>query len=1076
MTLRRKTIITIGLTLVGLITVLYTTLSTITLRRFAALEDENVRQNVRRAADAMSDSADKMAVMAGDYAHWDDTYNFIKDHNERYVDINFTDSTFAGLEINMAALIDSSGRIVYSSGFDLDTDKQTPLPEGLAKHLAPNSPLLRHPNETHKVTGIVMLSKGPMVVASHPIVTSESKGPVRGSLIMGRFLDSSEVRRLAKVTHLNLIARPFHSKKADDDVLIARLKLTGKDGVFVQPLSANSIAGYTVIKDVYGKPAILLRVHTSRSVYQQGRSSAHYFLLWSLVIGIIFGGVTLLLLERLVLSRLAHLSEDVSRIGVSGDLSARVFLAGRDELSRLADSISGTLEALESLQIELRESEERLKTIFDSVKAGVIIIDAETHQIVDANPLAVETIGASKNEIIGSTCHKFICPMNSGDCPVTDHHQNVDHKECALLTANGSSVPIVKTVVPVTLNGRKCLLESFVDISELKKAEDALRKAHDELETRVQARTAELAKANKTLKEEIAERKQAEADLHIQSSAINATSDQIVITDAQGNIEFVNPSFEKETGYTIEEVIGKNPRILQSGKHTVDFYSGLWNTILAGETWHSEMTNRRKDGNISTDDVTITPVKDKTGTIIHFIAIKRNITEKKTYEKRLNHLAHHDHLTGLPNRLLFADRLTQSLAQAKRQNSLLAVMFLDLDRFKNINDTLGHSVGDLLLKAVAERLEKCVRDVDALARMGGDEFTITLANILTAQDAAIIAKRALKALSDPFVLGGREMFITASIGISLYPSDGSDVKTLVKNADTAMYRAKDEGRNNCQFYTDALNAQAFERMEMENDLRKAVEMDELRVYYQPRVDVRTGEILGVEALVRWQHPKLGLVPPMQFIPLAEETGLITPISEWVLRTSCRQNKVWQDAAFPMMTVAVNISARLLHQEDLIGTVERVLSETGLDAKYLELELTESTLMQNPALATTILGVLRSKGVRISIDDFGTGYSSLSYLKRFPTDAVKIDQSFIREIATNSDDAAIAKAIVAMAHSLKLKVVAEGVETLEQLQFLRSLKCDEIQGYFISRPEPADSIERLLIANRQANQDNLSNAA
>lgn len=429
--------------------------------------------------------------------------------------------------------------------------------------------------------------------------------------------------------------------------------------------------------------------------------------------------------------------------------------------------------------------------------------------------------------------------------------------------------------------------------------------------------------------------------------------------------------------------------------------------------------------------------------------------------------ATHDSLTGLPNRLLFSDRLTYGLAQAKRHNHTLSVMFLDLDGFKYINDTLGHDVGDLLLKEVAGRLTHSLREADTIARMGGDEFTVILNDCEGEVGASAVANKILEAFAAPFNLEGRELYITTSVGISMFPNDGLDVETLVKNADTAMYRAKERGRNNYKMYTQALNTATVERMELETGLRRAIDKGELRVFYQPRVDIRTGRTLGCEALVRWQHPTMGLIYPAQFIPLAEETGLIVGLSEWVLHEACKQNKAWHEDGFPCTDVAVNISAKLLQHGDLVKMVKSVLSETGLDPMYLDLELTESTLMHNPDRATQVLREVKDMGVKISIDDFGTGYSSLSYLKRFPVDAVKIDKSFVKDIANDPDDAAISGAVVAMAHSLKLKVIAEGVETLEQLEFLRSLNCDEMQGYFISRPVPADELTQIFRTSLRA---------
>ena len=427
--------------------------------------------------------------------------------------------------------------------------------------------------------------------------------------------------------------------------------------------------------------------------------------------------------------------------------------------------------------------------------------------------------------------------------------------------------------------------------------------------------------------------------------------------------------------------------------------------------------------------------------------------------------ATHDPLTGLPNRLLFSDRLTQRLMSSRGAQQPLAVMYLDLDRFKIVNDTLGHAVGDKLLQCVAQRLNSCLRETDTLARMGGDEFTVILADIENHEAAAAVARKILECLAEPVVIDVNEFFVTASIGISVFPSDGADVESLVKNADTAMYRAKEQGRNCYHSFTESMNANAIEAMNMESGLRKALERREFIVHYQPRVDIKTGRILGSEALVRWQHPEYGLVSPNQFISLAEETGLIGPISEVVLETACKQTKAWMDAGCGPLSISVNISGKQFQQRRLTHSVQHALAKSGLDPNYLDLELTESTLMTDTDSVISVLEEFRAMGVHISIDDFGTGYSSLSYLKRFPVDMVKIDRSFVMDITTNPDDAAIAGAVVAMAHSLKLKVCAEGVETLEQLEFLRSLQCDEMQGYFISPPVTALEFHELLFQNR-----------
>ena len=455
------------------------------------------------------------------------------------------------------------------------------------------------------------------------------------------------------------------------------------------------------------------------------------------------------------------------------------------------------------------------------------------------------------------------------------------------------------------------------------------------------------------------------------------------------------------------------------------------------------------------------------------IGTAQDITERKQAERAIHRLAYYDSLTGLANRVLFKDRLSNALAYAERHHLHLATLFIDLDRFKVINDTLGHTVGDLLLTHVAERVSECVRQSDsvgrpadhepshALARLGGDEFTILLTTLPQPEDAGRVGRRILDSLAHPFRIDGHEIFISASIGISIYPSDGTTVEALLKNADTAMYHAKEQGRNNCQFYSSGLNAAAAERLDLEGDLRRALEREEFVVFYQPKLNIHSRRILGAEALVRWKHPKRGLVPPGVFLNAAIDTGLIRPMDEWVLREACRQVKAWERTGLPAITVSTNVSNSLFHGRTLPGTVADALRDSGLNAWQLELELTESIAMRDVEASVTMLEGLRTMGVRLSIDDFGTGYSSLSYLQRFPLCRLKIDQSFVRDLLTNENNAKITKAIIAMAHSLNLSVLAEGVETEAQLARLREEGCDEVQGYLFSRPVCAEEFETLL---------------
>jgi len=560
-------------------------------------------------------------------------------------------------------------------------------------------------------------------------------------------------------------------------------------------------------------------------------------------------------------------------------------------------------------------------------------------------------------------------------------------------------------------------------------------------------------------------RREAEAKVLLAAKVFENSKEGILVTDADVNIVSVNFGFTEITGYTQHEVLGRNPSLMSSGRHDKGFYEAMWAEIRQHGSWQGEVWNRRKEGVIYPEWLTITSMKNEAGETTNYIGIFSDISERKLAEERIQYLAHYDALTDLPNRVLLRDRLKQAIIKAQRSNETVAVIFLDLDRFKQINDTLGHAVGDALLQTVAGRLQQCVREQDTVSRQGGDEFLVMLP-AATAEGAALVAQKVLSALAEPCLIEGHDLRITPSLGISLYPNDATDIETLIKLADVAMYHAKDIGRNNYQFYTASLNASAYERMALENGLRLALERDELMLHYQPQIDLATGRVVGCEALIRWQHPEHGMVSPSRFIPVAEECGLIVPIGEWVIREACRQLRIWQDAGYGPLLMAVNMSALQFRKAGLDGMVMQVLSDAGVMAQAVELELTESILMHGVDATLATLQKFSALGLQLSIDDFGTGYSSLSYLKRFPIHKLKIDQSFVRDIATDINDAAIVRTIIVMAHSLNLRVIAEGVETADQLAFLREAGCDEMQGYFFSRPLPAAEFGALLSTGRR----------
>ncbi|MDP2878077.1 MAG: EAL domain-containing protein [Sulfuricella sp.] len=549
--------------------------------------------------------------------------------------------------------------------------------------------------------------------------------------------------------------------------------------------------------------------------------------------------------------------------------------------------------------------------------------------------------------------------------------------------------------------------------------------------------------------------------LQLAGTVFDNSTEGILITDAQANILQVNRAFTAITGYSEAEAIGQTPRLLRSDRHDVAFFQAMWASLIEFGYWQGEIWNRRKSGEAYPEWLSLIAIRDERGETIHYLGVFADLTEKKLADAHVHRLAYYDPLTGLPNRLQLEERLKQALTAAQYNNWLVAVLYLDLDRFKTINDTLGHPFGDKLLQAVAGRLAGHVRDSDTLARFSGDEFTIVLSDIGSQQNTALVAQKILDALAEPFNLEGQEVFITPSIGIALYPLDTDNKDDLIKNADTAMSHAKAQCGNGFHFYSTDMNATASQRLTMETQLRRALERDEFVLHYQPQVSLHTGRITGMEALLRWQHPERGLVAPGEFISLLEETGLIVPVGEWVLRSACIQNSAWLAEGLPPLRVAVNLSARQFRQSGLAAVVNQALLDAGLAPEHLELEITESIMIQDLQTTITTLHQLHTLGIQISIDDFGTGYSSLSYLKRMPISKIKIDQSFVRDICTDPDDEAIANAVIGLGHSLKMQVIAEGVETREQLEHLRAQGCDEIQGYYFSRPLPAEAFAQLV---------------
>lgn len=688
----------------------------------------------------------------------------------------------------------------------------------------------------------------------------------------------------------------------------------------------------------------------------------------------------------------------------------------------------------------LQNQEKQFKALIENTAESIIIFDAETLQIQKTNRNALNLF-----PFLNNTPNTALSTLFPDQQP--DEYDSFILFKKHITRALHQSVPM--------------FIWSFIDPStnENKICEVRLATLPDNHQSKIKASLIDITWRQKT-----------EAMMQHLSMAIAQTADSVIITNKEGIIEYVNPAFEVTTGYSAHEVIGKTPHIINSGKHDNEFYKDMWNKILNGEIYRNVFINRHKNGSLYYEEKTISPVRDKAGVIINFVSTGKDITARIRTEEHLHRIAYHDILTELPNRLLFMERLEHALERRLKKDQMVALMFIDMDHFKKINDTLGHDVGDDVLKVFANTLTNCVRKEDTVARLGGDEFGILIEEITHISDINTIAEKIIDAVSQPILIHGHELFITTSIGISLYPGDGDNSLTLLKHADTAMYRAKENGRNSFSFYSSEMSRVIMDRLRIETELHHAIDNNELILHYQPQIDIKSAKLVGLECLIRWNHPTKGLLSPDVFIPLLEETGLITMATQQVLHQACMKGQEWEQRFNKRLRISVNLSGQLFLSDSLAKTINQTLDQTGFDPALLELEITESVLMQHNHTLLDNIQAIHKAGIRLALDDFGTGYSSLSYLKRFPVDTLKIDRSFIKDITRNNEDASIVKAIIAMAHSLNLNTVVEGVETQEQLDFVRQLNCDQVQGFFYSPAVSDEEIEKILsLDNWPANQ-------
>jgi diguanylate cyclase (GGDEF)-like protein/PAS domain S-box-containing protein len=1032
-TLSQKTALIVVLFATANVAIGYSIHRSVVAPEFSDLEQREVEKNVKRAFEAIQREAYLLDVLAHDIGSWDDTYEFAKSRSPAFFESNLSAESLKTTVLDWLIAVTPNGEVISGPIRDIQSGELLEIEEMPHEQWSESHPLLLGDTTIEPIAGLMTTSEGPMLVASRDILTSVSGGPSRGRIIMGRRFDAAFVEGISERTHIDLGAWPLSDTSVPASAREALLS-DGADRMHsVSGPDDERLDVYTLLRDVSGAPTLILRASLPREITQRAAYVNRLSLLWFLIQGAGLGFLVMGLLHGALIAPLGVLTRQLRFIRGTNDLTVDVSTNRNDEIGELSREFGSMLDQLgrhiderRKSEDALRHSEERLQEAQQVAQVGSWEVDLGSGSWWWSNELfriygREIAAGSPRPEEILSSIYP-------------DDRDRVGQAFRELIEENSRS---------------KGIEARFVIESGDLQHHDVLWNVENDLEGRPLRAYGTVSDVTERYKSEEATRRAA--------AVFETATEGIVISDPSGNIIDVNSAFSSITGHERSAVVGEKVKILDAKRHDFRFYQNVAAEVEQSGKWEGEIWLSHKDGKEVPVWASIGRTIGRESSTEQIVGVFNDMTERKNAEEVIARQATYDLLTGIPNRALFIDRLSQETLRAERSGRDVALIFIDLDDFKKVNDTLGHSAGDEVLRIAADRITKNIRNVDTVARVGGDEFAVIAPRLQDNVDAEPIGQRILAAMAVPMEVQGQDILTTASIGIAIFPADSEDGEQLLRDADIAMYRSKNSGGNSIEFFTAEMNERATRRIKIESQLQHALEVGEFEVHYQPIVALPDGRMVGVEALLRWNNAELGVVSPVEFIPVAESTGIIVPIGAWVLETACRKIKEWQDAGWSHLRVAVNLSPREVDRGDAIKSISTALDRSGLAAEFLEIEVTERVLLDDVDKAGSTFGEIKDLGVRLSIDDFGTGYSSLSYLRNYPFDVLKIDRAFVHDAPQHVGGVSLLRAIIAMADSLELEVVAEGVETEEQASMLAELGCGFAQGYHFCAPLSAGRI-------------------